>query len=171
MNSQKNKIIAVVIFSVVALTPTRTVYANSRSLDIVTDADAVPPEVRIACDFWGEQYNICPELLEAIAYHESRFDPSAVNKTCVGIMQINTAAHQKRLERLDVKDIYDMSENIKVAADYLAELFEENEDVAVVLGLYHGEKGAKRRAENGNLSAYVRKILEKSAEFERAHGK
>lgn len=88
--------------------------------------------------------------------------------------RINADQHggaEKRLERLDVKDINDISENVMVAADILAELFADNEDVGVVLGLYHGEKGAKRRAENGDLSAYVRKILEKSAEFERAHGK
>ena len=170
--TSKNKIIAVVVLSfVVTIVPASTVHANSRSLDIVTEDDVVPLEVRIACDFWGEKYNICPELLEAIAYHESRFVQYAVNDTCVGIMQVNTAAHGERIERLEVADIYDINCNVKVAADYLAELFAENEDVAVVLGMYHGERNAKRRAESGNLSSYVRAILEKSEEFERAHGK
>ena len=171
MNS-KNKRIAVVVLSfVVSACPATKVEANSRSMDIVTDDDVVPLEVRIACDVWGEKYNICPEFLEAIAFHESRFVKDAENGTCIGIMQVNTAAHGDRIEKLGVTDICDINENVMVAADYLAELFAENEDPAVVLGLYHGEKSAKRRAENGNLSSYVRAILKKSEEFERAHGK
>lgn len=171
MNS-KNKIIAVVVLSFVfSAIPATEVEANSRSLDIISEDDIVPIDVRIACDVWGEKYNICPELLEAIAYHESRFTQYAKNETCVGIMQVNTAAHGDRLKKLEVSDIYDIDCNVMVAADYLAELFAENEDVSVVLGLYHGEKNAKRRAESGNLSSYVRAILEKSEELERLHGK
>ena len=172
MKQTTNKIIAVVFFSLVAtVTPASTVAANSRSLDIISEDDIVPINVRIACDVWGEKYNICPELLEAIAYHESRFTQYAKNETCVGVMQVNTAAHGDRMKKLEVSDIYDIDCNVMVAADYLAELFAENEDVSVVLGLYHGERNAKKRAENGNLSSYVRAILEKSEELERLHGK
>ena len=170
----KNRIMieTAILLAVVAwLVCAMTVNANGRSLDIVTDDAFVPLEVRIACDIWGEQYGICPELLEAIAYHESRFDPYAENGTCVGIMQVNTAAHKDRMKRLEVTDLNDINCNVMVAADYLAELFADNEDVGVVLGMYHGERGAKRRAENGNLSSYVRRILNTSEELERAHGK
>lgn len=171
MNS-KNKIIAVVVLSFVfSAIPATEVEANSRSLDIVTEDDVVPFEVRIACDLWGEIYDICPEFLEAIAFHESRFVQDAENGTCIGVMQVNTAAHQKRIEKLGVTDICDINSNVMVAADYLAELFDEYDDPAVVLGYYHGEKNAKRRAESGILSPYVRAILEKSEELERAHGK
>lgn len=171
MKKQTKLLIAVVAAAVLASLYSITAHANSLAGEIITDEDPVPYDVRVACDVWGTQYNICPELLEAIAFHESRYDATATNETCVGLMQINTASHQKRLARLGVDDLTDPYINVMVAADYLAELFAEHEDVGVVLSLYHGESNAVKRAQNGDLSSYVRKILELSAELERAHGK
>ena len=166
-----NFLVALILAAIlVALFPIKS-DANSLSGDIVTENDPIPLDVRIACDVWGAHYNICPELLEAIAYHESRYDANAVNGTCKGLMQINTTAHQDRITRLGVSDLMDANQNVKVAADYLAELFAEHEDVCIVLGLYHGESGAIGRANNGNLSSYVCAILEKSEQLERSHGK
>lgn len=51
------------------------------------------------------------------------------------------------------------------------ELFEKYSEAAVVLGLYHGEKNAVKKAESGKMSSYVAGILERSAELERLHGK
>ena len=133
--------------------------------------DEIPIDVQIACNIYGAQYDICPELLEAIAFYESGFEPTAQNGTCKGLLQINTPCHKQRMQDLGVTDIYDIDSNVKVAADYLAELFDQYEDVGIVLGIYHGERNAVSRGECGKLSSYVTKILEKSAEFERAHGK
>lgn len=160
-------LIAIIVWVIFAIKAN----ANSLSGHIITDDDPVPIEVAIACNFWGDQYNICPELLEAIAFHESRFVADAENGTCKGVMQVNTAAHKKRMKKLGVDDVFDINSNVMVAADYLAELFAEYEDVGVVMGIYHGESNAKTRAERGNLSSYVRKILKTSEEYERAHGK
>ena len=160
---------AVLLAACLAFLPAQEVTATERN--IITQDDPVPYEVRTACEQWGQYYNICPELLEAVAYHESRFTADAKNGTCTGLMQINTSAHTKRLQALDVVDLNDISENVRVAADYLHELFEEYEDVGVVLGLYHGEQNAVANGERGKLSKYVRKILETSDDLERAHGK
>ena len=160
---------AVLLAACLAFLPAQEVTATERN--IISQDDPVPYEVRIACEVWGQYYNICPELLEAIAYHESRFTADAKNGTCTGLMQINTSVHKNRMQALDVKDLNDVGENVRVAADYLFELFEEYEDVGVVLGLYHGETNAVANAERGNLSKYVRKILETSEELERQHGK
>ena len=146
------------------------------SISITADArsyvdEEVPIDVQIACDIYGEIYGICPELLEAIAYFESGYEPTAENGTCKGLLQINTPCHKQRMQALGVTDIYDIDSNVMVAADYLAELFDQYEDVGIVLGIYHGEKNAIKRGQSGNLSTYVTKILEKSAELERAHGK
>jgi soluble lytic murein transglycosylase-like protein len=134
--------------------------------------DETPIEVQILCDIYGEKYNICPELLEAICYYESRYDATVIDGTgsCYGLMQIKKSCHKARMKRLGVTDLTDMESNIKVGADYLAELFEQYEDVGVVLTIYHGESNIEN-AYKGQLSSYVNKILEKSAYLERLHGK
>lgn len=133
----------------------------------------MPDEVRTACEKYGEMYNICPEFLEGIAYEESRFEAAAVDstKTCHGLMQIHKASHKSRMKRLGVSNIYDVDGNILVAADYLAELFEQYEDAGTVLMIYHGEKDAVRKSEQGDLSKYAKRVLSMSEMYEIAHGK
>lgn len=134
--------------------------------------DETPIEIQIYCNKYGEQYNICPELLEAICYRESRFDETVIDGTgsCIGLMQIKASCHRARMERLGVTDLHDIESNIHVGADYLAELFDEYEDVGVVLTVYHGEKNIDK-AKRGKLSGYVTTILDKSRQLEVAHGK
>ena len=151
------------------LVPSITAHANYLSpIDTET-----PIEVQFACDRYGEEYNICPELLEAICWKESRFDENAVDstKSCFGLMQIRAASHKDRIQRLEVNDLYDIEGNIHVGADYLADLFETYEDAGLVLMIYHGEKNAVKKAERGQISQYAKDILEKSEELERVHGK
>ena len=59
----------------------------------------------------------------------------------------------------------------EAAADYLAELFEQYEDAGTVLMIYHGEKDAVRKSEQGNLSKYAKRVLSMSEMYEIAHGK
>lgn len=131
------------------------------------DDEEIPIDVIIEANLIGETYNICPEFLEAIAWHESRYTADATNGTCKGLMQINVASHKARMLKLNVTDIYDVHSNILVAADYLAELFETYEDPAIVLAIYHGEKNYSET----HMSKYVKEILEHSAELERQHGR
>lgn len=132
-----------------------------------------PIEIQIACNKYGEEYGICPELLEAIAYQESHFIETATDATesCFGLMQIQKISHRERMNDLGVNDLYDIDSNIHVAADYLAELFEQYEDVGTVLMVYHGERNAVQKSEQGIISQYAQEILERSAELERLHGK
>lgn len=139
--------------------------------NIPAPEDDVPEDVAAICEKYGTEYNIAPELLEAICWNESRFTASAENNTCKGIMQINISSHQARMEKLGVTDIWDIDSNIHVGADFLSELFETYEDVGVVLGSYHGEKNAVSKAQKGQLSAYTKRILKRAAYYERLHGK
>lgn len=125
-----------------------------------------------ACEKYGKEYNICPELLMAIAEAESVGNPEAKNGGCKGIMQVSERWHKDRMERLGVTDIYDTSGNILVATDYLYELFEKYEDVGMVLMVYNGDSYAEEYA-NGNveLSEYAAEILQRSEKLERLHGK
>lgn len=125
-----------------------------------------------ACEKYGEEYNICPELLIAIAEKESKGDPYAENGSCKGIMQVSEKWHKDRMKRLGVTDIFDTKGNILVATDYLYELFEKYEGVGMVLMVYNGDSDAEDYM-NGNteLSDYAEEILERSEELERLHEK
>lgn len=125
-----------------------------------------------ACEKYGKEYNICPELLMAIAEAESGGNPKSKNGSCKGIMQVSEKWHKDRMERLGVTDIFDTKGNILVATDYLYELFEKYEDVGMVLMTYNGDSDAEDyMSGRSGLSEYAEKILERSEELERMHGK
>lgn len=124
-----------------------------------------------ACIDYGNEYCICPELLMAIIETESSGDPNAKNGTCTGLMQVSSRWHTDRMRRLGVKSLYNERGNVRVGTDYLAELIGEHGDVATALMVYHGESDALSKAENGIVSSYASKILERSAELERLHNK
>lgn len=124
-------------------------------------------EVQDCCVKYGEEYNICPELLMAIIEAESGGNADVKNGGCKGLMQINEKWHKERMENCGVTNIYDVDGNIHLGADYIAELAEQYKDVAVVLAVYHGESNATTK----EPSYYVKSILERSADLERRHGK
>lgn len=125
----------------------------------------VPADIQIFCEQAQEESNVCAELLEAIAWRESRYIPYAENSGCSGLMQVSVRWHKDRMERLGVKDIYDAQGNIRVAADYLHELF----------GIYDGDLYKVLMAYNGDtskgVSNYAKEIAEISEALERVHGK
>lgn len=146
--------------------------ATVSSAAVVEENDTYISETAYeACIEYGEQYNICPELLMAIIERESAGQPDAENGSCKGLMQISVKWHSDRMERLGVTDIFDERSNILVGADYLAELFEKYNDTATVLIVYHREKNAVQKAERGEISSYSEGILERSAELGEIHGK
>lgn len=128
-------------------------------------------EVQGYCEEIGEEYCICPEMLMALIEAESHGQADAENGGCKGLCQVSVRWNKARMKSLGVTDIFDEYSNILVGADYLAELFEEYEDPAVVLMVYHGENKALSKAERGEISDYAEKILDRSAELERLHGK
>ena len=145
------------------------------STQIKTDAQSaetfISEECQAYCEEIGRAYGICPELLEAIMESESSGNPRAVNGNCKGLMQVNVTYHQDRMERLGVYDIYDSKGNVLLAADYRLELFEEHGDVGTVLMLYNGSKNALERGARGDYTEYASKIMRRSEQLERLHGK
>lgn len=141
------------------------------SMAAQTNGTYISEEAQADCVKYGEEYGICPELLMAMIERESSGQADAVNGDCKGLMQISQKWHANRMERLGVTDIYDVDGNIHVGTDYLAELFEKYGEAATVLMVYHGEKNAVEKAENGEISKYADWILTRSAELERWNGK
>ena len=144
-------------------------------LPLRVSANGVPDEIREYAEDVGAEYGICPELLESIAYWESRFDPTAVSKNgkYIGLMQVNPKIHADRMEKLGVTDLTDPKGCMRVAADYLLELFEENEDVGTVLLQYSGSNRDRisQYERTGNMTKYVDKVLRLSEVYERMHGR
>lgn len=168
------KAIAGILLGVAILSHPITASANSLSYIIPEEVDGIPAEISACAEIIGDEFNICPELLEAIAFKESSYKPTAKNGACKGLMQVNTKVHKERFtnEGWSEKDWDDAYKNMFVAASYLHDLFVEYEDVAEVLYIYNGDKtNLKRYRESGYLSYYVQTILTKSEELERAHGK
>ena len=128
-------------------------------------------EIQGYCEEIGGKYGVCEELLLSIIETESAGISDAENNGCKGLMQVCERYHKDRMDNLMVTDIYDEYSNILVATDYLMELAEEYGDIGLVLMIYHGEKSALEKLERGELSSYAEKILERSEQLERLHGK
>lgn len=129
-------------------------------------------EVEAMAERIGAAYSLCPELLQAVAWHESHYDESAENDGCIGLMQVSERWHQDRMARLQVADLHDPEGNMLVAADYLAELFAQYEDIGMVLMVYSGASGAEELELTGEgLSGYVEEVTEYASFLERQHGK
>ena len=148
-------------------------YATEMEKINLYDPD-IPVDIQDAAWKYGEQYNICPEFLIAVAKRESEFNPEAVNGSCVGLMQVSLRWHTDRMERCHVteEEMRTVDGSMHVAADYLAELFEEYEDAALVLMIYNGDSDASSFAQGDcDMSDYASDILTYSRELEEKHGK
>lgn len=156
------KIIAGVLTVVVVTTACVSVSADTRETWVSDD-------IYSYCEEIGAEYNICPELLMAIIERESSGQATAQNGSCVGLMQVSSIYHSVRASLLGVSNLYDERGNILVAADYLAELFEEYGDVCYVLDIYNGNSKAAYNYENGIVSTYAGAITERATELERLH--
>ena len=141
-------------------------------LSSTVHAEEVPEEIRTAAEEIGNEYGVCPELIEAICYEESRFTPNIKNRSGrnYGLMQINPNYNTDRMQRLGVTkdDLLTVRGNILVGTDLLSELFQEHEDVVEVILIYGGFSQAKKDAyhRNGTIPAYITRLLERSQKYE-----
>ena len=161
---KKSKMLAIALAASLVLP--KSVMANEE-----IDPTHISVEAQVSCYEYGEMYDICPELLMAMIEAESSGNPKAENGDCKGLMQISERWHTGRMEEIGADDIWSETDNIHIGANYLHELFNRYEDVALVLMVYNGESDAVEKAENGYISDYARKILDRSAELERWKGK
>ena len=75
------------------------------------------------------------------------------------------------MEKLGVTDLMDVDQNMHVAADYLRELLDDENDIAIALMRYHGEpeSNIRRYLSTGKMSNYASSILKLSEELEEKH--
>lgn len=173
---------ALLIAGILMLIPTKAMAAvngpedaeREKALSYLSEnAVEIPEDVEYWAEYYGEQYDICPEVLEAVCWVESRCtqDAQSPDKSCKGLMQIHVNSHRARMVKCNVQNVFGVRENIKLGADYLAEL-DGKADITEALITYNGDiTGAKVYRETGKASRYARKVLEISEALERAHNK
>lgn len=105
--------------------------------------------------------NLSSDLISAIIWRESRYDPNArnYNGACVGLMQLSTKWHTKRAKNLGVENLYDPYGNILTGCDLLSELL-ESYNLEMALMVYHGGYSyAKKYQTAGITDQYTKDIL------------
>ncbi len=108
----------------------------------------------------GLSYGIDPALLMAIARAESNFNPQAVSpKGAQGLMQLMPETASDYL----VTNVFDPRENLRGAAAFLRDLFQEFKDLSLVLAAYNA--GPQQVKKYGGIPPfpetreYVRRVL------------
>lgn len=118
----------------------------------------------------AQAHQLDPRLLHAVIETESGYNPRAVSpKGAVGLMQLMPAT----AKRFGVDDAFDIKQNIRAGARYLAELIKRFSDVRLALAAYNAGEGAVERhgrrippyAETQN---YVPKVLRRYESLRRA---
>ena len=117
-----------------------------------------------------EKYNINPALIISMIDSESDFDPTKIgdNGKSFGLMQIQPIWHWERMNRLGVTDLLDPFQNVTVGIDYVAELFEQNNNTHWVLMVYNGgHLYAREMMVTGKISDYALEVTQRASELER----
>lgn len=132
----------------------------------------IPIEIQESCEKWGNEYDICPELLEAMCWHETRCRAELENAGCVGITQINPKFHKSGMELLGIDDLYDYDQNIHLCAYTIRQYADENDDPYYVLMCWNsGSTKGKKLFEQCKFTKYAIEVLQESYILERLHGK
>jgi hypothetical protein len=95
---------------------------------------------------YSEEYNLPHELITILIYRESSFNTTAVSSAkCVGLMQINPAAHKDKIEDLGLNyyDLFKIDNNIKLGCMILHEYYVRDNDIIKALGRYVGGEHQK----------------------------
>lgn len=135
----------------------------------VVDGYISEDSLKSICRYVGSQYDIQPELLQAIAFTESRYKVDALGSSNdKGLCQIVEKWHTGRMTALGITDIYDPYSNILLCADIISELqtCKYGYDMQFVLMAYNmGENTATRHYESGVISEYAMNVTRKFQEL------
>lgn len=142
----------------------------------------IPDDIVQITEEVGAEYDICPELLQAIIWQESRCISSVFNSSCKGLMQVNVSVSMNRDNIKELADeqnmdfsaaVFDAAINIETGARLLRVLYDKyGDDPAEILMRYNGDStNLKNYLNGGEMSNYAAETLEISELLERAHGK
>ncbi len=110
-------------------------------------------------------------LVVSVIEAESDGRAGLVNELgCKGLMQVYEKYHRERMEKLGVTDLLDPYSNILTGCDILNEYIGLcGGDIHWALMRYNGTRNAAERAEMGNYTDYVWKVMDRAGELEAAY--
>lgn len=119
----------------------------------------------------SEKRDVDPALVLAVIEKESGYNPDASgdNGKSQGLMQIWRSAHENRMKKLGVANLYDPRDNVLVGIDILAEKLEKYEDAEKALIAYNaGDAGAKKHYFSKGIysNSYSRAVLKIAKEIQ-----
>lgn len=84
--------------------------------------------------------NLDAQTIMAIVYHESRFQPDAVNSRtgATGLMQVLPKWHKDRAARLGVTDLSDPYGSLLVGCDILNEVYQQKSSMSYAVDVFAG---------------------------------
>ena len=148
-----------------AQTPLETIPQNeSKILDVPLDP-AIQNHIKTVCD----EYNVPFELVVAVIYVESGFDPSAVSAHGdYGLMQVSSINHGWLSDELGITDFLDPYQNVRAGVHILAQKIRESdgEFTTALMKYNRGDAVALEQMANGIFSTdYTDKVLTKYYEY------
>lgn len=137
---------------------------ESKILDVPLDP-AIQNHIKTVCD----EYNVPFELVVAVIYVESGFDPSAVSAHGdYGLMQVSSINHGWLSDELGITDFLDPYQNITAGVHILAQKIRESdgEFTTALMKYNRGDAVALEQMANGIFSTdYTDKVLTKYYEY------
>lgn len=123
----------------------------------------------------AENYHLEPELLAAVIYTESKFDPEAESQSgAIGLMQLLPAtaagiAQRTGGSRFRTEDLYDPELNVRYGSWYLRHLLDKYDgDLGKALAAYNGGQG---NVDRGIQFAETREYVDRVRELERMYAR
>ena len=98
-------------------------------------------------DHYALLYNVSPDIVRAICYVESRFDPSAVSsRGAIGLMQILPETGRWIVSLLDIEEYSDQQLflpdiNIRIGCYYISYLYSRFDEEWCVFAAYNAGEG------------------------------
>lgn len=127
-------------------------------------------EIMSHVDVASRRYDISRDLVEAVIYVESGFDPNAVSSAgAAGLMQLMAGT----ASAYNVRERHDPRQNIHAGTLHLKKLLDEFGDLRLALAAYNAGAGAVKR--HGGIppypetQRYVTKVLDRMAEIRRRY--
>jgi len=115
----------------------------------------------------GEETGVGPKIILGVICVESSYNADSIGDDghSFGLMQVQRRWHEERIARLNVMDLLNPYDNVRVGINYLSELYEKYGDIEMALVAYNaGPTGAWEHWFSKGLytSEYSRKVMEAS---------
>ena len=122
----------------------------------------IPDDIEMAAQICALYQGLSPELLEAVAWQESTYNPKAKSGSCMGCMQVHTKIHADRLEAFGVtkEQMLEPFVGMAVGASLLADHVRATGDLQDALERYNGSDRKER---------YAKSVLNKYEELLKKH--